>query len=231
MNHDNQFEHRASSSRSMHVGESSYALCDRPSRTRDFSQRQLPTDQDYAVSTREYQTDQSSLKSAPTAARPVLGKRPMQRQRQKQPHSCAGVDRVTPYQGRISKRSAAGADPRFRTHAMWSAGCNSCVRKIAASRPPGHDSFTSIETNFRPVNKRYVPGCLVVPTMRAQTKAQPQTKIRPPNVGSARVSSNARSLREQSCWRLKISAQHGQHRMGQHGQVMCRYQPCQWRTS
>ena len=34
------------------------------------SQRQLPTDQDYAVSTREYQTDQSSLKAAPTAARP-----------------------------------------------------------------------------------------------------------------------------------------------------------------
>ncbi len=94
MNHDNQFEHRTSSSRSMHVGESSYALCDRPSRTRDTSQRQLSTDQDYAVSTREYQTDQSSLKSAPTAARPVLGKRPMQRQ----PHSCAGVDRVTPYQ-------------------------------------------------------------------------------------------------------------------------------------
>ena len=100
MNHDNQFEHRASSSRSMHVGESSYALCDRPSRTRDTSQRQLSTDQDYAVSTREYQTDQSSLKSAPTAAGPVLGKRPMQRQRQKQkqPHSFAGIDRVTPYQ-------------------------------------------------------------------------------------------------------------------------------------
>ena len=100
MNHDNQFEHRASSSRSMHVGESSYVLCDRPSRIRDFSQRQLPTDQDYAVSTREYQTDRSSLKSAPTAARPVLGKRPMQRQRQKQkqPHSFAGIDRVTPYQ-------------------------------------------------------------------------------------------------------------------------------------
>ena len=114
MNHDNQFEDRASSSRSMHVGESSYALCDRPSRTRDFSQRQLPTDHDCAVSTREYQTDRSSLKSAPTAARPVLGKRPMQRQRQKQkqPHSFAGVDRVTPYQG-MGRREAHKRYPHF----------------------------------------------------------------------------------------------------------------------
>src|SRR5882757_305516 len=58
------FEHRASSSRGKHEGESSFALCDRPSRTRDNSQRQLPTDHDYAVPTREYQTDQSSLKTA-----------------------------------------------------------------------------------------------------------------------------------------------------------------------
>src|ERR1700732_865953 len=72
MNHATQFEHRASSSRSMHVGESSRDLCDRLSRTRDTSQRQLPTDHDYAVSTREYQTDQSSLKPASTAADPVL---------------------------------------------------------------------------------------------------------------------------------------------------------------
>jgi hypothetical protein len=59
-----QIEHSASSSRSKHEEESSFALCDRLSRTRDNSQRQLPTDQDYAVSTREYQTDQSSLKTA-----------------------------------------------------------------------------------------------------------------------------------------------------------------------
>ena len=89
-------EDRASGSRSKHEGESSHALCDRLSRTRDFSRRQLPTDQDYAVSTREYQTDQSSLKPAPAAACPVLDKR--RKQRQKQPHRCAGVDRVTPYQ-------------------------------------------------------------------------------------------------------------------------------------
>ena len=56
------FEHGASSSRGKHEGESSFALCDRLGRTRDNSQRQLPTDHDYAVPTREYQTDQSSLK-------------------------------------------------------------------------------------------------------------------------------------------------------------------------
>src|ERR1022692_421712 len=89
-------EDSASRSRSKHEGESSYALCDRLSRTRELSQRQLPTDQDYAVSTREYQTDQSSQKPAPAAAGPVLDER--QRQQQKQPHRCAGVDRVTPYQ-------------------------------------------------------------------------------------------------------------------------------------
>ena len=48
-------------SRSKHEGESSASLCDRLGRTREISQRQLPTDHDYAVPTREYQTDQSSL--------------------------------------------------------------------------------------------------------------------------------------------------------------------------
>ena len=68
MNNVTPFEDRAGRSRSRHEGESSSYLCDRLSRTRDVSQRQLPTNQDYAVSTREYQTDQSSLTSAPTAA-------------------------------------------------------------------------------------------------------------------------------------------------------------------
>ncbi len=93
MNSIAQFENRTGSRRSQHEGESSTALCDRLSRTRDSSQRQLPTDQDYAVSTREYQTDQSSLKAAPAAAGSVLEKRQKQRQRQKQHHDCAGVDR------------------------------------------------------------------------------------------------------------------------------------------
>ena len=89
-------EYRASSSWSKHEGESSLGLCDRLDRTRDNSQRQLPTDHDYAVPTREYQTDQSSLKPAQAAARSVLGKK--QRQLQKQPHRSRGVDTVTPYQ-------------------------------------------------------------------------------------------------------------------------------------
>jgi hypothetical protein len=91
-------EHRASSSRSKHEGESSLGLCDRLDRTRDNSQRQLPTDHDYAVPTREYQTDQSSLKPAQAAARSVLGEKQKQPQRQKQPHRLRRVDRVTPYQ-------------------------------------------------------------------------------------------------------------------------------------
>src|SRR5581483_1287977 len=57
-----QLEDRASRSRGTHEGESSRPLCDRLSRTRDTSQRQLPTDHDHAASTREYQTDQSSTK-------------------------------------------------------------------------------------------------------------------------------------------------------------------------
>src|ERR1700722_4542083 len=69
-----QIEHRASSRWGKHEGESSFGLCDRLSRTRDNSQRQLPTDQDYAVPTREYQTDQSSLKTAPTSGQKTQSK-------------------------------------------------------------------------------------------------------------------------------------------------------------
>src|SRR5258708_9781 len=64
MNINANFEHRAGSSQDKHEGESSLGLCDRLDRTRDNSQRQLPTDHDYAVPTYEYQTDQSSLKPA-----------------------------------------------------------------------------------------------------------------------------------------------------------------------
>src|SRR5258708_40243891 len=94
-------EHRASSSWSKHEGEPSFALCDRLDRTRDNSQRQLPTDHDYAVPTREYQTDQSSLKPAQAAARSGLGGKQKQRQRQKPPHRLRRVDRVTPYQRQL----------------------------------------------------------------------------------------------------------------------------------
>src|SRR3974390_2199074 len=109
MNNVNQLEARASRSRSMHEGESSSSLCDRLSRTRDNSQRQLPTDHDYAVPTREYQTDQSSLKPAQAAARSVLGER--QRQLRKQ-RSC-GVDTVTPYQAESLIEVAAFAVGRM----------------------------------------------------------------------------------------------------------------------
>jgi hypothetical protein len=72
MNNVVQFEDRVSRSRSKHEGESSADICDRLSRTRVSSQRQLPTDHDYAVPTREYQLDQSSPLPASAAAHPVL---------------------------------------------------------------------------------------------------------------------------------------------------------------
>ncbi|MGA9369821.1 MAG: hypothetical protein WBV35_20345, partial [Steroidobacteraceae bacterium] len=117
MNDATHLEHSASSSRGKHEGEPSIALCDRLSRTRANSQRQLPTDHDYAVPTREYQTDQSSLKPAPTAARSVLGKQ--QKQRQKQTHRSAAVDTVTPYQ---ANALIHGFWPKSRQHGHCDAG-------------------------------------------------------------------------------------------------------------
>jgi hypothetical protein len=107
-------ERRAGSSPGKHEGESSFALCDRLDRARDNSQRQLPTDHDYAVPTREYQTDQSSLKSAPAAARSVLGKKQKQRQLQKQPHRFRKVDTVTPYQAKALNDRVADVLPVTR---------------------------------------------------------------------------------------------------------------------
>jgi len=88
MNNALQFEDRVSRSRGQYEGESSTSLCDRLSLTRAHSQRQLPTDHDYAVPTREYQLDQSSPISATTAADPVP-----EVQRQKPPHQFADLDR------------------------------------------------------------------------------------------------------------------------------------------
>jgi hypothetical protein len=88
------FEHRASSSRAKHEGESSFALCDRLSRTRDNSRRQLPTDHDYAVPTREYQTDQSSLNLLRLLL--ALSSR---KSKYSNAHRLRTVDTVTPYQG------------------------------------------------------------------------------------------------------------------------------------
>ena len=75
-----QFEDKVSRSRSKHEGESSASLCGKPiGRTRVISQRQLPTDHDYAVPTREYQLDQSSPLPATAAADPVLDQKNDQR--------------------------------------------------------------------------------------------------------------------------------------------------------
>ena len=93
MNSVIQLEDGVSRSRSKHEGESSAEICDRLSRTRVSSQRQLPTDHDYAVPTREYQLDQSSPLPATAAADLVL-----EVQQQKQPQRFEDVDRVTPYQ-------------------------------------------------------------------------------------------------------------------------------------
>src|SRR5665647_3743264 len=93
MNNVIQIEDRISRSRSKHEGESSAEVCDRLSRTRVSSQRQLPTDHDYAVPTREYQLDQSSPLPATAAADPVLEKT-----KAKTTQRFADVDRVTPYQ-------------------------------------------------------------------------------------------------------------------------------------
>jgi hypothetical protein len=78
LNNAIQFEDKVSRSRGKHEGESSASVCDRLDLTRGSSQRQLPTDHDYAVSTREYQLDQSSPLPAAAAADPVLvrNKRP-----------------------------------------------------------------------------------------------------------------------------------------------------------
>jgi hypothetical protein len=111
MNAINQFEDRASRSRSKHEGESSTALCDRLSRTRDSSPRQLPTDHDHAVPTREYQIDQSS---------PILLRLPLalssKRQKQKPTHSRAAIDRVTPYQSGRSNALNWLFDEEFSGH-------------------------------------------------------------------------------------------------------------------
>ena len=92
MNNVIQFEGRVSRSRSKHEGESSQDVCDRLDLTRADSQRQLPTDHDYAVSTREYQLDQSSPLPASAAADPVL-----EGEQQKQTHESVPLDKVTPY--------------------------------------------------------------------------------------------------------------------------------------
>jgi hypothetical protein len=76
-----QLEDKVSCSWSKHEGESSpLRLRQALSRTRGSSQRQLPTDHDYAVSTREYQLDQSSpyMPRLPLTLSSFPNKRPAQ---------------------------------------------------------------------------------------------------------------------------------------------------------
>jgi hypothetical protein len=72
MNKTIQLEGKVGRSWGKHEGEPSAEVCDKPGRTRGSSRRQLPTDHDYAVPTREYQLDQSSPLPASAAADPVL---------------------------------------------------------------------------------------------------------------------------------------------------------------
>ena len=167
-------EHRASSSWSKHEGESSLGLCDRLDRTRDNSQRQLPTDHDYAVPTREYQTDQSSLKPAQAAARSVLGKRQKQRQLQKQPHRSRGVDTVTPYQA-ISLIEGSlhwifGITPRKRRCGREGTVCLSTFN--VAMDAPGDRSNSNVEGAHPASHKLYAgnvvrrPSSIGPPTVK-----------------------------------------------------------------
>jgi hypothetical protein len=110
------FEHRASSSRGKHEGESSFALCDRLGRTRDNSQRQLPTDHDYAVPTREYQTDQSSL-NLPRLLLALSSRK--SKDNYKNTRRFRSVDTVTPYKGKpLTYTSETGQNPKggFASH-------------------------------------------------------------------------------------------------------------------
>ena len=65
MNNIIQIEDRVSRSRSKHEGESSADICDRLNRTRVSSQRQLPTDHDYAVPTRDFEHSFSAMNARP----------------------------------------------------------------------------------------------------------------------------------------------------------------------
>ena len=78
--------------------------------TRASSPRQLPTDQDYAVPTREYQTDQSSQK-LPRPLRALPSKQLQQQQQNPRVHR--RLDTVTPYQCMSACGKAFPTDLRY----------------------------------------------------------------------------------------------------------------------
>jgi hypothetical protein len=88
----------------------------RLSRTRDNSQRQFPTDHDYAVPTREYQTDQSSL-NLPRLLLALSSRK--SKDNYKNTRRFRSVDTVTPYKGKpLTDTSETGQNPKggFASH-------------------------------------------------------------------------------------------------------------------
>ena len=112
MNNAFQLEDKVSRSRSKHEGEPSAYICDRLSRTRVSSQRQLPTDHDYAVPTREYQLDQSSPLPATAAADPVLDRKKRPAHLDRSLHINVRIAGDTP----ISDQSTQRQSKTTRTH-------------------------------------------------------------------------------------------------------------------
>jgi len=94
-----QLEDKVSRSWGKREGEPSAEVCDRLSRTRVSSQRQLPTDHDYAVPTREYQLDQSSPLPASAAADPALVRKNNQRTLTGHYISTSGLPTIRPKYG------------------------------------------------------------------------------------------------------------------------------------
>ena len=90
-----QLEDTVSRRRSKHEGEPSAYICDRLCRTRVSSQRQLPTDHDYAVPTREYQLDQSSPLPATAAADLALDRKKRPSHLDRSPHINVRIARDT----------------------------------------------------------------------------------------------------------------------------------------
>ena len=103
--------------------------------TRDDSLRQLPTDHDYAVSTREYQLDQSSPPPASAAADPVF-----ERQRRKQtPRIRTYIDRVTPYQRPLLLSTEVGKRQEAWGHLSGMPTIRACDSSAVAGECLGGD--------------------------------------------------------------------------------------------
>jgi hypothetical protein len=81
----------------------------------DNSQRQLPTDHNYAVSTREYQTDQSSVKPARQLLALSSETNKSNDKNKLTDSQTRRVDTVTPYQGNALNEFRFGSGLRIST--------------------------------------------------------------------------------------------------------------------